>query len=132
MKKSRYKYLSLSFYSPLLDTFLLYFPSKMFPGALEGIVISFFFYPTKIDKAVGDFSRSQKRRREKQSAGVLSHWVVYPPQWTFCLPFCLPAHGMQRREKSQYCNFLCNVGDIFILSFAVGFQGDKSRKTARQ
>lgn len=58
MKKSRYKYLSLSFYSPLLDTFLLYFPSKMFPGALEGIVISFFFYPTKIDKAVGDFSRS--------------------------------------------------------------------------
>lgn len=29
--------------------------------------------------------------------------------------------------ESQYCHSLCNVGDIFILSFAAGLQGVELR-----
>jgi len=49
-----------------------------------------------------------------------------PAQWPFCLP-AITWGVEERKVESQYYHSLCNVGDIFILSFSADLQGDVLR-----
>lgn len=73
MKKSRYNVSPVLLISlALISLGLPYFPSKMFPGALEGTVFSLW--------VIGDFFKELETKKR------VIHWIPSPPQSPFYLP----------------------------------------------